>query len=137
MAFQRAAENYYPNIHHRIRWVDLDQNLKVSLNSEKHKTRIKNVLLVVKATRSASLRTNISIQNDENPVQLPRSEEPLASKIIRKVLTRMHVSITRLLQMGVHPSSVFADAPLLLAIIVRPSQLVTKFLQVFHWIGRR
>jgi hypothetical protein len=35
--------------------------LEVSLNRGKHRTRIKNVLLIVKATSSASLRADTSI----------------------------------------------------------------------------
>ena len=49
----------------------------------------------------------------------------------------MHVSITRLLQMGVHHSSVYADALLLLATIARPNQVEARSLQVFHWNGQK
>jgi hypothetical protein len=49
----------------------------------------------------------------------------------------MHVSITRLLQMGVHRSSVYADALQLLATIARPNQLEARPLPVFHWNGRK
>ena len=49
----------------------------------------------------------------------------------------MHASITRLLQMGVHLSSVYAGALLLLATIARPNQPEARSLQVFHSIGRK
>lgn len=52
-------------------------------------------------------------------------------------MTKMHASITRLLQMAVHLSSVYADVHLLLATIAKPNQLEARSLQVFHWIGRK
>lgn len=39
--------------------------------------------------------------------------------------------------MGVHLSSVCADALLLLATIATPNQLEARSLRVFHWIGRK